>query len=187
MRSWVRASVAGIFVACGTLGCARDEAGVSMRGPDPETLALDPRNPQEARVFIFGDAVLFTAPGLGLALAVDGGAAPERQDGYVEQVFLLQQEEPSGVPQRLLRDAEMFYAGRMLMVRAKGEAPLTFMIRGDPEPVVDALPFSVVGSERFAGYGLSRRTGAWTLALNEVTAASMADLLPAPPPDQRQP
>jgi len=185
MRSRARAFISGVGVILlsATAGCIENGVGAPSRGPNPAamsaTLALDLRNPQEARESIYGDFVLFSAPGVGLALALDGGAAPGTQDGYVDQVFLLQQEEPSAVEPRLLSAGELFYAGRLLMVRAVGAGPLVFTVRGegDPEPAVDRLPFSPTGSERFAGYGISRRMGAWQVRLEEVTGSAMTDLL----------
>lgn len=179
------ASGLGLFVALAATGCVENGVGAPARGPDPAavsaTLALDLRNPQEARESIFGDVVLFPVADMGLALAVDGGSTRGTQDGFVDQVFLVQQKEPVAVEPRLLVSAELFYAGRLLMLRAPGSAPLTFTVRGhgDPDPVVDRLPFSAAGVERFTGYGISRRTGAWQVELNAVTGAAMADLLPS--------
>lgn len=184
MRLWIGTSALGLFVVFATAGCMENGAGPA-RGPNPAavsaSLATDLRNPDEARSSLFGDVVLFAAPGMGVALAIDGGTSPGTQDGYADQVFLLQQEAPSAVKARWLSSAELFYAGRLLMVRAAGAAPLTFTVRGadDPEPAVDRLPFSASGAERFTGYGISRRTGAWQIPLDEVTASSMRDLLPS--------
>lgn len=185
MRSWIRTSALGLSIAFAAAGCIENGAGTPARGPNPAAvsanLATDLRNPGETRSSLFGDVVLFTAPGMGVALAIDGGTSPGTQDGYVDQVFLLQQEAPSAVEPRRLSSAELFYAGRLLMVRAAGAAPLTFVVQGtgDPEPAVDRLPFSASGAERFTGYGISRRTGAWQIPLNEVTSASASELLPS--------
>lgn len=187
MRSWIRSRTSGLglFIAFATAGCIENGVGTPPRGPNPAavsaTLATDLRNPGEARSSLFGDVVLFAAPGMGVAIAIDGGTSPGTQDGYVDQVFLLQQEAPSVVEPRRLSSAELFYAGRLLMVRAAGTAPLTFMVQGagDPEPAVDRLPFSASGAQRFAGHGISRRTGAWQIPLDEVTASSMSGLLPS--------
>jgi hypothetical protein len=187
MRSWIRfrTSGLGLFIAFATTGCLENGVGTPARGPNPAavsaTLATDLRSPEEARSSLFGDVVLFTAPGMGVALAIDGGTSPGTQDGYVDQVFLLQQEAPPALQPRRLSSAELFYAGRLLMVRAAGAPPLTFAVQdaGDPEPAVDRLPFSASGAERFTGYGISRRTGAWQIPLDEVTASSMSGVLPS--------
>lgn len=173
-----------LAILCATGGCMESGVGAPSRGPNPAavgaTLALDLRNPDAARENAYGDAVLFTAPGIGMALALDGGAQPGMQDGYVDQVFVLQQQEPTQVEPRPLRSAEIFFAGRLMMVRAEG-GRAAFLVRGadDPEPMADRLPFSHQGAERFMGYGMSRRTGAWQVALDEVTGTAMTSLLPA--------
>ena len=174
-----------LALICTTAGCVESGVGAPARGPNPAavgaTLALDLRNPDAARENVYGDAVLFTAPGIGLAIALDGGAQQGMQDGYVDQVFILQQQEPTTLEPRPLRSAELFLAGRMLMVRAGDGARATFVVQaaGDPEPAVDRLPFSPAGAERFTGFGMSRRTGAWEVALEDVTRGSVAALLPA--------
>lgn len=179
------AMFSGALVLSSTAGCAESGVGAPARGPNPAAvsanLALDLRNPNDARESLFGDAVLFTAPGRGLALALDGGTAPGMQDGYVDQVFLLQQQEPTRVDPRTLRSAELFFAGRLLMARSAGTTPLMLVVQGpgDPEPAVDRLPFSTAGAERFSGFGLSRRTGAWQVPLDEVAGTRMTSLLPA--------
>jgi hypothetical protein len=175
----------GAILAFATAGCVETGVGAPARGPDPAvvgaTLALDLRNPDAARESVFGDVILFSAPGIGVAVAVDGGAAPGTQDGYVDQVFLLQQQEPARVDPRLLRSAELFYAGRLLMVRAPGAAPVAFMVQGtgDPVPAAERLPFTASGAQRLVGFGMSRRTGAWQIPLDEVTGTAMATLLPS--------
>lgn len=175
---------------CLTAACVETGVGAPARGPNPAAvsavLARDLRNPDAARESVFGDAVLFTAPGLGVAIALDGGATPGMQDGYVDQVFILQQQEPTPLEARSLRSAEVFFAGRLLLVRAENGVRAAFMVQaaGDPEPAADRLPFTAEGAERFQGFGMSRRTGAWEVALDEAAGASMASLLPAcaPPP-----
>lgn len=169
-----------LVAAFGCLGgCIENSAATPSQGPSPAavsaTLALDLRNPSAARESIFGDAVLFPVPGRGLALAVDGGTAG--RDGYVDQVFVLQQETASAVEARVLSDADIFYAGRLLLVRAAGHASIAFVLQGngDAEPDMGSVP---AGAERFTGFGISRRTGAWEVALDEVTGARMSDLLP---------
>lgn len=164
-------------------GCVENGGGAApASGPTPAaagaTLALDLRNPHEARESIFGDAVLFTAPGMGLALALDGGTQPGMQDGYVDQVFVLQQQAPAALQPRRLASAELFYAGPLLMVRSSTDR-LAWMVRGDgdADPQVDRLPFSASGAERFVGFGMSRRTGAWQVRLEDAAGASMASLL----------
>lgn len=174
-----------VSVAGMALGCVENGVGAPARGPNPAavdaTLALDLRNPNEARESVFGDAMLFTAPGMGVAVAVDGGTAPGMQDGYVDQVFVLQQQEPARVEPRRLPSAELFHAGKLLLVRSAGAEPLAFVVQapGDAEPSADRLPFSPAGAQRFTGFGMSRRTGAWQLRLEEVTGSGMATLLPA--------
>lgn len=170
-----------VLVAAGAWlgGCIENSAATSSQGPDPAavsaTLALDLRNPSAARQSISGDAVLFPVPGKGLALAVDGGSAG--RDGYVDQVFVLQQETASAVQSRVLSGADIFYAGRLLLVRAAGHAPVVFVVQGDggAEPDMGGVP---AGAERFTGFGMARRTGAWEIPLDEVTGARMSDLLP---------
>lgn len=170
-----------LALACVLGSCMENGVGAPSQGPSPAavsaTLALDLRSPLEAREFIHGDVVLFTVPG-GLALAVDGGASPGAQDGYVDQVFVLQQEQPAAVDSRLIPNAEIYYAGRVIALRAAGHAPVLFVMRGegDPEPDLGGTP--AAGAERFVGYGISRRTGAWEVRLDEATAASMRAMLP---------
>ncbi|HEX2210606.1 MAG TPA: hypothetical protein VHG93_23195 [Longimicrobium sp.] len=175
----------GMVIACAAAGCMESGVGTPARGPNPAatsaTLALDLRNPDAARETAFGDAVLFTAPGIGVALALDGGAEPGLQDGYVDQVFVLQQAAPTMFESRILRSAEVFFAGRVLMIRTAAGARTALMVQvdGEPVPLVDRLPFSSAGAERFTGFGMSRRTGAWGIGLDEVIGARMSDLLPA--------
>ncbi len=171
-----------VALACALGSCMESTVGAPSAGPDPaavrETLALELRNPLEAREFIHGDVVLFTVPGKGVALAVDGGASRGAQDGYVDQVFVLQQAQPTTMDSRFVPNAELQYAGRAIVLRAADRAPLLFVMRGDgdPEPELDGVPES--GAERFVGHGISRGTGAWQVRLEEVTGASMAALLP---------
>ncbi|HEY0018730.1 MAG TPA: hypothetical protein VGC13_20690 [Longimicrobium sp.] len=172
-----------VAVCAAGAGCVKNGAGAAPgSGPSPAaagaTLALDLRNPQEARESIFGDVVLFSAPGMGLALALDGGAQPGMQEGFVDQVFVLQQQTPAAVQPRRPASAELFYAGPMLLVRS-GTDRLAWMVRGagNADPEVDRLPFSASGAERFTGFGLSRRTGAWQVRLENAAGASMTSLL----------
>jgi hypothetical protein len=177
------AQLVAVVLASATAGCVESGVGPPARGPNPAaasaTLALDLRNPGDARENLFGDAVLFTAQGIGVALALDGGSSRGVQDGYVDQVFVLQQQEPRSIEPRILCSAELFYGGRLLIVRAAGAAPLVFAAQGagDPDPAAGWLPSSAAGTERFVGFGISRRTGAWGIPLDEVTGRSAGILL----------
>lgn len=162
------------------------------RGPNPaaqrETLAMDLRNPDEARESFFGDAMLFTVAGLGTAVAVDGGYNRGTQDGYVDQLFVLQHRQPPATAPRLLRSVELFYAGRVLLIRRAGMGPIVLAVQmeGDPDPALGWLGARASRAERFMGLGLSRHTGAWDILLRDVPSASMARLFgPAPPPFSR--
>lgn len=174
-----------VLVAAGAWlggGCTENSAATSSPGRGPAAVSAAPapdlRNPSTAQQSIFGDAILFPVPGKGLALAIDGGSAG--RDGYVDQVFVLQQETPSAVPSRVLSGAEIFHAGRLLLVRAAGQAPVVFVVGGDgdAEPDMGRVP---AGAQRFTGHGIARRTGAWKVALEEATGARMSDLLPTCP------
>jgi hypothetical protein len=171
-----------LALACAMGSCMENSVGAPAQGPSPAavsaTLALDLRNPQAASEFIHGDVVLFPVPRTGLALAVDGGASPGAQDGYVDQVFVLQQQQPAAMDVRALSNAEVHYAGRMLSVRAAGRAPVLLLVQGEGDAAPDLSGGRTAGAERFAGFGISRRTGAWEVRLQEVTGTAMADLLP---------
>ena len=173
----------GIVLASAAAACA------PARGPNPdavrETLAIDLRNPDEARESFFGDAMLFTVAGVGTAVALDGGTTRGMQDGYVDQLFVLQQPEPSRTAPRLLRAVELFYAGRLLLIHRAGMGPIVLAVQrdGDPDPALGWLGSRAVRAERFAGFGLSRRTGAWDVPLRDAPGASLASLFrPSPPP-----
>jgi hypothetical protein len=176
-------ALAMLALACTMASCMENSVGAPSQGPSPAavsaTLALDLRNPLAASEFIHGDVAMLTVPGLGLALAVDGGTSPGVQDGYVDQVFVLQQAQPVAVDARAFSNAEIHYAGRVLSIRPPGHRPMLFLLRGQGDADPDLSGVQTAGAERFVGHGISRRTGAWEVRLDELTTSSIAELLPA--------
>jgi hypothetical protein len=164
-----------LLLVCGSAACASSGGGASGGGHE---------SADEAET-IFGDAVAFTAVGMGMAVAVDGGERRGMQDGYVDQLFLLQQSEPSRTEPRLLRAVELFHADGVLLVRRADAPPLVFAVQipGRPDPALGWLGSRANAGERFAGVELFSYTGAWNIPLRDVPSVSIATLLrPAPPP-----
>lgn len=180
-EAWALLRVFGAVLVAATGACAAGGAGAPADGPEPATVST--RNADEET--IFGDAVLFTAVGMGMAVAVDGGATRGMQDGYVDQLFILQQQEPSRTQPRDLRAVELFYADRLLLVRRAGAAPIVLAVQipGHADPALGWLGSGANAAERFAGSQLFSFTGAWEIPLRDVPSTPIGSLLrPAPPP-----
>lgn len=174
--------VLGLVLASASAACAASGAGAPADEPGA---AAGARNPDEAEELIFGDVVLFTATGMGLAVAVDGGSRRGMQDGYVDQLFILHQQQPPRTAPREMRAVELFYADRLLLVRPARAAPVVFAVQipGRPDPALGWLGSQANAAERFAGSEISRFAGAWEIPLRDVPSVSIASLMrPAPPP-----
>jgi hypothetical protein len=116
-----------------------------------------------------------------MALLLDGGSRPGLEDGFVDQVFVLQQENAVSPVRQRVNDAEIFYAGSSLLVRSHGRPEILLTLeRAEDAGVWRAhVPTGTVPDQRWSGYGLSRRTGAWTLPLDGVEESSLLSVLPA--------
>jgi hypothetical protein len=131
---------------------------------------------------IAGDAWLVPVSGHGVALVIDGGSEPGMQDGFVDHVFLLAQEHPEPVQPRRLRDAEFHSNGRVILAQGSGTQPLVLALAAPPPqrvPQIDVMPTTPDNAERYEGYGLSRRTAAWSVPLDEILTRGVAELIPA--------
>ncbi len=176
----VRAAVVASALFCAAGGCAanpRDMGG----GPDPvavrATLALDLRNPESARETFFGDVLLIVLPRQGIAALLDGGPGPGMQDGYVDQVFVLQQEQTPVLRPRMITGTELHYAGRTLFIRDAAGAPLLLSVVASSDAIGSVPALEVAAATRYEGFGLARRTGAWSVRLARAEEA-LDELLP---------
>lgn len=175
----LRAAILVTALPCAAAGCASNPPGAGGIGPDPAaieaTLALDLHNPDSARETFFGDVLVIGLPHHGVAVLLDGGPTRGMRDGYVDQTFVLQQEEHPGLRPRMIHDAELHYAGRVLFIRDPRGASLLLAV-GEGE--IDSVPASTrAGARRYEGYGLARRTGAWNVTLARAPEA-LDELLP---------
>lgn len=171
-----------VGASCIMAACLETGVAPPVGGPSPEAVRAAQTVrlgvPNQARESLQGDVVLFPVSGTGLALALDGGASAVSHDGYVDQVFVLQQESPTAESPRLLTNADIHYAGSLLLVRAPGHRPLLFLVQGQGDPVPDAGAIGANDAQRYSGFGLARRTGSWEVRLTDVAATPMRDLLP---------
>lgn len=171
-----------VGASCIMAACLETGVAPPADGPSPEAVraaqSMRLGVPIHARESLQGDAMLFTVSGTGLALALDGGTSAASHDGYVDQVFVLQQEAPAAESPRLLANADIHYAGNLLLVRAPGHRPLLFLVQGRGDPLPDAGALGANDAQRYSGFGLARRTGTWEMRLTDVATTSMRDLLP---------
>lgn len=178
--AWLmRCATRSAVLACVATACAVNPRDAVRPGPDPAavsaTLALDLHNPDSARETFFGDVLVIALPRYGVAVLLDGGPTPGMRDGYVDQAFVLQQETPSNLRTRTIEGAELHYAGRALFVRDPGGASLLLAV-GESE--INSVPASALAaSTRYEGFGLARRTGAWTVPLARAPDA-LDEILP---------
>ena len=172
-----RAAILGSAFACTVAGCAPKSPGRAAVGfPSAESsLGLNLLDSDSARETFFGDVMVMALPLHGVAVLLDGGPTPGMQDGFVDQAFVLQQEAPADFRARTIAGAELHYAGRALFVRDPGGASLLLAMEGSE---INSVPASALaGAVRYEGFGLARRTGAWTVPLARA-ADSLGELLP---------
>lgn len=153
-------------------GCA-EAVTPGSPGPDPRaaavTRAADLRNPNGAREVLYGDVVVHRLDSLKTAIALDGGPTRNLQDGYVDQVFVLQHEPGVSTPDTFLPQAEIEYRGRALFVRSGGGGGLGFAVNAEAAAQLrDELPSPEKSVPFSIGYGLARRTGPWEVRVREV-------------------
>lgn len=180
-----RKSLFGIFIVTLGTSCAENGAGINTRGPNPaatrSNLAVLPGTPGTVNR-IAGDAWLIPVSGRGVAIVIDGGPEPGMQDGFVDHVFLLMQQHPVDVQPRRLRDAEFHSNGHVLLARGSGTQPVVLALGNPPPqqvPQIHFMPTVPPGAERYEGYGLSLRTSAWSVPLDEFLVRGVTDLIPA--------
>lgn len=172
-----RTAILASAFACTVAGCAPGSPGTAAVGPGAAGASpgLSLLHPDVARETFFGDVLVVALPLHDVAVLLDGGPAPGMQDGYVDQAFVLQQESPSDFRARTIAGAELHYAGRALFVRDPGGASLLLAMEGSE---INSVPASALaGATRYEGFGLARRTGAWTVPLARA-ADALGELLP---------
>lgn len=185
MRPATSKCLFGLFIVTSATACAENGAGINAKGPNPAAIRsnLAGRHGMPGRVDrIAGDAWLVPVSGHGVAIVIDGGPEPGMQDGFVDHVFLLAQEDPVNVQSRSLRDAQFHSNGRVLLAHGAGIQPVVLALGNPPPqlvPQIDVMPTVPQGAERYEGYGLSLRTGAWSVPLDEILTRGVAELIPA--------
>lgn len=173
----------GLFTITAATACAEHGTGINTKGPNPAAIrsnfAVLPGTPGRVDR-IAGDAWLVPVSGRGVAIVIDGGREPGMQDGFVDHVFLLTQEHPVDAKPRRLRDAQFHSNGRVLLAHGAGIQPVVLAL-GDPPPQlvpqIDVMPAAPDGAERYEGYGLSLRTGAWSVPLDEILVRGVTELI----------
>jgi hypothetical protein len=174
----------GLLIVTAATACTENGAGINMKGPNPaavrSNLAVLPGTPGTVHR-IAGDAWLIPVSGSGVAIVIDGGPEPGMQDGFVDHVFLLAQQHPVDLQPRTLRDAEFHTNGHVLLAHGAGTQPVVLAI-GNPPPQqvaqIHFMPTVPQSAERYEGYGLSLRTGAWSIPLDEILTRGVAELIP---------
>lgn len=179
--SLMRCATRCAALACVAAACTVNPRNVARTGPDPAAVSaavvLDVRDPDSARETFFGDVLVISLPRQGIAVMLDGGPTPRMRDGYVDQAFVLQQEAPSDVRARMITGAELHYAGRALFILNPEGASLLLSVGEDAARIESTPASALAGATRYEGFGLARRTGAWTVPLARA-ADALDELLP---------
>ena len=111
---------------------------------------------------------------------VDGGARSGEEDGTADHLFILQRKEWSQlIASARLKGARVDFTSDALVIRASVPSYTgAFLLEAPQAPALSRLAGAASGFQNsWAGYGLSRREGSWTLSGGLASEAAMAQAL----------
>jgi hypothetical protein len=165
--------------------CERVTSATQPKQPaTPDARSLDLRNPDQASAILVGDVLIQSIRGTNaVVVALDGGSRPGLSDGVADQVFVLQREGTGDSEGRMkLSGARMLYEGKSLLIRPRDGSPALALTLNATAPLTERARVFLGRTavrDRWAGYGLSRRTGHWQLHGAFFAPNEVANLIPA--------